>query len=398
MRLTIFYILIPYLCFSQPTINAEQFFSQGLTSFEQATTSANENVKFPWIEQYELRTETSDFEFDRQEYTFRVAPSTRKIRNAQQALYNTMKNAPDADGQEIFCDLVLDLHSDWLTLFILNENKKVMDQLAIILADKQTVYEKMVGTLEFDPQKLLRLEIEKSEMEIELNEINQEQKYILDKYNIPNQEIEFGNFATVETITKYLANTSLLNQNESAFIDLATAHKQQLLTKEIELESAEKQRILDFAQLKYNGPHSDLVRERISMGLGFQLSTSGNTKLKIQELKIEQEELNRESIRNIQENKENINTIANKLQSDIQIYYHFQKTIEDERIQLQKLSSKIAQKEGLSPLFLLDIEERYLSMQIKSLNIKEDLLNEFLKYLHQSNKMCQTDFVNYLMP
>ena len=398
MRLIFFYLLIPYLCFSQPAINAEKFFSQGLTGFQQDVKTSNERVKFPWIEQYDFRTETSDFEFDRQEYTFRVAPSTRKIRNAQQALYREMRNAPDIEGQEILCDLVLDLHNDWLTLFILHENKKILDELVVILADKQTVYEKMVGTFEFDPQKLLRLEIEKSELEIERNEIIQERNYLMDKHNLQDQEIDFGNFATVETISKYLANTTLLTQQAPEYTDLEIEHKKQLLIKELELESAEQKKLFDFAQIKYNGPHSDQLRERISMGLGFQLTNSGNTKLKIQELQIEQEELNRELKRDIQENKDNIKILADKLQSELQIFYLFQKTIKEERIQLQELSSKIAQKEGISPIFLLDVEERYLAMKIKTLNKKEALMEEYLKYLHQSNKMCQGDFVNYLMP
>ncbi len=35
-------------------------------------------------------------------------------------------------------------------------------------------------------------------------------------------------------------------------------------------------------------------------------------------------------------------------------------------------------------------------MKIKSLDKKEDLLKDYLAYLHQSDKMCQSTFVNYL--
>lgn len=398
MRLIIFYLLVPYFCFSQQTINAEQFFSIGLSDSEQVENTTKEKINFPWIEEYQFRTETSDFEFNRQEYTLRVAPSTGKIRNAQKALYQELKNAPDVDGQEIYCDLVLTLHTDWLKLFMLSENKKVLDQLAIVLNDKQTVYERMIGTYDFDPQKLLKLKIEKSDMDIALNKINQERNYFLNKYNIQDQEIDFDSFATIEDISKYLANTTLLAESQPEFIDLEIEHKKQILLKEMALESAEKKKLFDFAQVKYNGPHEDLFRERVSMGIGFKLSNSGNTKLKMQELQIEQEELTREAKRNIQERQEQIKILANKLQTDIQVFFHFQKTIKEERAQLQELSSKISQKEGTSPLFLLDIEERHLSMKIKSLDRKEDLINDYLKYLYQSDKMCQTGFVNYLNP
>ncbi len=396
MRLIFFCLCFPFICFSQETINAEAFFSRGLSEFESSVETTENDVNFPWIEEYQLRTETDEFDLDRQEYTIRLSPSTSKIRKAQKALYDELNNAPDVDGQEIYCDKVLSLHLDWLKIFILNENKTVLDQLAIVLKDKQTIYERMIGSFEFDPEKLLKLQIEKSDLAIDLNEVNTERAYFSKKYNLQNEEIDFGNFTTIEAISKSLANTNLLVQNESEPIDLEMEHEKQLLIKEMALETSESKKFLDFVQLKYSGPHDDLLRERISLGFGFALSNSGNTKLKMQELKIKQDELLQKSKRDIQERQETVKTLEGKLESDIQAFLHFQKTMKEERIQLKNLSSKISKKEGTSPLFLLDMEERHLSMKIKSLNKKEDLIDDYLKYLHRSNKMCQTDFVNYL--
>lgn len=397
MRLSIFFLLLPFVCLSQQTITAEQFFFLGLSNFEPIEKTAGERVNFPWIDRYELRTETSDFDFDKQEYTFRVSPSTAKIRSAQKAYYEAMRNAPDFEGQEIYCDLVLSLHIDWLSVFILQENQSILDDLAVILNDKQTIYERMAGTYEFDPEKLVKLQTEKSDIQISLNQLELERDYLLNHYDLQDQELDFGDFITVEAMSTWLAN-NLLSLNASGMTDQEIAYKKQLLLKEMELESSENKRLIDFVQLKYNGPHSDALQERVSIGLGFQLSKSGSQKLKMQELQIEQEELNRKSERNMQENQEKLSTLENKLQSDIQAFFHFQKIMEEERAQLQKLSGQIAQKEGSSPLFLLDIEERHLAMKLKSLNQKEDLLRDYLRYLQQSDKMCQSEFVNYLIP
>ena len=395
MRLSIFFLLLPFICLSQQTINAEQFFALGLSGYREAERPAGENVNFPWIDQYDFRTETRDFDLDKQEYTFRVSPSTAKIRNAQKALYEEFRNAPDLDGQEIYCDYILSLHTDWLALFILNENISAMNELVVILNDKQTIYERMVGTYEFDPEKLVKLQTEKSDIEISMNQLKLERDYLLNKYGIQDQEIEFGDFITVEAISEFLAN-NILSLSESEMVDLETEYKKQLLNKEIELESSEKKKLIDFVQRKYTGPHSDALQEKLSVGLGFQLSNSGSQKLKMQELQIEQEELNRKAESNSREKQEKLITLENKLQSDIQAFFHFQKTMQEERTQLQNLSSKIAQKEGTSPLFLLNIEERHLSRKIKALNEKEDLLKDYLKYLQQSGKMCQPAFVKYL--
>lgn len=396
MRLIIFFLFFPSFCFPQQKINAERFFALGLSRFKQIKKPVGENLNFPWFDKYEFRTETSDFDLNKQEYTIRLSPSTAKIRKAQKAFYDELRNVPDFEGQEIYCDLILLLHIDWLSLFTLGENKRILDELALIIDDKQTLYERMADTYEFDPEKLLKLQMEKSDVEIKLNKIKLERDYLLDKYKLQNQTIDFGEFATVESISTYLADSIFPVENGADYVDQELEYKKQLLQKEIELERSERKRLLDFVQFKYNGPHTDVFQERVSLGLGFQLPTSGNQKLKIQELQIEKEEVIIEAERNMQEKQEKLNQLSNKLKRDIQTFNHSQKIRDEERVELQILGTKISQKEGSSPLILLDIEERHLSIKIKSLQEKEDLLKSYLKYLHQSDKMCQSTFVNYL--
>ncbi len=396
MRQAIFLLLLPWVGLAQPTINADQFFALGLSNFKQIEKSTTEEVHFPWIDRYEFRTETRDFDFDEQEYTFRVTPSTAKIRNAQKNLFEEMRNKPDFEGQEIYCDYVFSLHNDWLSLLILSEHIDILHELEVLLQDKQSVYEKMLGTYEFAPERLVKLRTERSDLEISLNRCLLEKDFLLDKYNLQNQEIDFNNFITIEAISAYLTN-DIPSLKKAETVDLEIAHKQQLLSKEIELESSEKKQLIDFVQFRYNGPHSDAWRERLSVGLGFQLSTSGNRKLKMQELQIEQEELKQESKRNIREKQEKLILFEKKLQGDIQAYFHLQKIAQEERGQLQTLSTKIAQKEGSSPLVLLDIEERHLRLKLKALNNKEDLIRDYLEYLRQSDTMCQPTFINYLI-
>lgn len=394
MRVFIFFLLLPYICISQQTIDAEQFFTLGLSNFKQIEQATGSEVDFPWIDQYEFRTETRDFDLAQQEYTVRLSPSTAKIRNAQKAYSEIIRNTPDFEGQEIYCDYVSSLHSDWLSLFILQENRSILNKLSILLNDKQSIYEKMLGSYEFDPEKLVSLQTEKSDLAISINKLQLEWDYLLTKYGIQDQAIDFNDFITVKAVYAYLLS-NILSANESGMLDLEIEHEKQLLMKEIELESSERKQLIDFVQVKYNGPHSDEWQERLSVGLGFQLSKSGKQKLKMQELQIEQEELNRESERKVQEKKEELIVLENKLQSDIQSFFHFQKVMEEERTQLQNLSKRIAQKEGTSPLFLLNIEERHLSMKIKSLKKREDLFQDYLEYLQESDRMCEGGFVNY---
>lgn len=396
MRLSILFFLLPAICLAQPPIDAEQFFVLGLSSLEGGEKPVDEQIRFPWIDRYELRTETNDFDVDKQEYTLRLSPSTARIRKAQKALYDELKNAPDLKGQEIYCDLLLRLHIDWLSLFMLNENRNILDERVVLLRDRQTLYQRMAGTYEFDPEKLVKLQTERSDFEVDRNKLALEWDYLVNKYGLQNREIDFNDFITVENLSTYLTSTILSTRNEASSEDLETEHKRQLLLKEMELEKAEEKRLIDFFQLRYNGPHTEVLQEKLSIGLGFQLSNSGNTKLKLQELQIEQEGLNRKSARDMQERQEKLDVLASKLQNDLQAFFYFQKIMKQELEELQKLSGKISKDEGTSLLLLLDIEERNLSMQMKLLDKKEDLLKAYLKYLHESEKMCQSEFVNYL--
>ncbi len=397
MRLSILFLLLPSIGLSQQVINADQFFSLGLSGFEPIGKPTAEQLNFPWIDKYEFRTETRDFEPGKQEYTFRISPSTAGIRRAQRAYYEEMRNAPDFDGQEIYCDYVLSLHMDWLSLFMLHENQNALNELAVLLKDKQTIYERMAGTYDVDPEKLLKLQTEKSELEMAMNKLRQERGLLFQKYPIQNQEIDFGHFITLEAISDFLAN-NILSANESAMMDSKTTYKKQLLVREMELESSENKRLVDFLQLKYTGPHTDALQERLSVGLGIQLSNSGSKKLKMQELKMELDQLEQQSKRDIQLKQSTLLVFERELQADIQAFFHFQKTMEEEQKQLESLSSGFSQKEGVSPLFLLEIEERRLSMKIKALGKKERLLKDYLMYLQESGKMCQPTFVNYLAP
>jgi hypothetical protein len=393
LRIVLILILFPFLVISQQTIDADQFFAMGMSTFQQGEKISRADIKFPWIEQYEFRTETRDFDFDQQEYTFRISPSTSKIRKAQKALYQQMNEAPDFESEAVFCDFLLSLQYDWLSLFILNEHKIVLEQLAIVLDDKRTIYERMAGTFDFDVEKLVKLETAKSDLAIALNEIDLENNFILGKYNIVNQTLDFNNFATIETITNEV-NQSMTNA--ANLLDPEIAYDKQMLIKEYALEEAEKKQLIDFAQLRYVGPHSDLFKERLSLGLGFQIPNSGNRKLKMQELQIRQDELDREAKRELNEQHGSINELKRELRRDMLAFTHFQKTMNEERDQLTTLAKQVIQKEGTSPLFLIDIEERYLSTQIKSLKKKEDLFSNYLELLDQSGKICQQPFVNYL--
>ena len=390
----IFFYLLPFSLWSQQVIDSEAFFTAGLESYVDVATSSNKSINFPWIEKYDFRTETRDSEFDRQEYTARFSLSTPRIRNAQKALYDQLRTAPDSKGLEMACDRMMRIHNDWLTLYIINENKNLFQNFLNILDDKQLIYEKMVGILDIDPEKLLKLKADRTDLKISLNDLRVRQKYLLLQYGFVFTEIDFDDFVAIDTITKDFLVPDLSTSGVK-FQDVETEHKKSLLDKEIALVNAEQKKVLDFVQVKYTGPHSDLIKERISVGLSLQLSNSGSKKLKIQELKIKQEELNVTSKRNSNEIDRELEEVTINLQKDIETYSYYSDVIQDEGNELRILSENISQSQGTSPILLLDIKQRSLSLKLDLLVIKKELLEDYLVYLLKSEKLCEMDGVNY---
>lgn len=393
VRILVLLLVFPYLSVAQTTINAEQFFDRGFSLLGTATKLESKNVRFPWIEEYELRSETRDFDFDQQEYTFRISPSTVKKRQAQKALAEHFDNVPDFEYQEMLCKHTLSLHLDWLSLYLITENNRILTALSQVLTDKQVVYEKMAGAYDFDFQELVKLQIAKSDLAIAMHELQLDQNYIENKYGLINPQFEFQDFVTMDQIYQVLTEeTTLSNLN----IDPEFAYEKELVARELALEKSEARQFFDFAQVRYQGPHSDMIQERLSLGIGLRIPQSGNRKLKIKELQLKQKEFAREEQRDAQALQEEFNALRQKLLIDIQSYEFYMATIAEERIQLKNLGTKIAQKEGFNPLLLLDIEKRHLNTQLKALELQEDIFLDYLRYLEQSGQLCQQPRVNYL--
>ena len=219
LRVVALFICCPLVLFAQQKIDAAQFFELGLLDRSEVENGKKEVVKFPLIEEYELRTQSDEFDFVRQQYTFRLSPSTRKKRDAQKALYEQLANVPDFDLQKSYCDNRIEVQADWLLLFLLQDQQKMLDGLNKILQDKQIVYEKMAGVDDFDFQKIVKLQSDKSELAIAINKLQLEQDFVLAKYNIGESNLDFTNFISIEKIASGLdlKGTEMINDTKSKY-------------------------------------------------------------------------------------------------------------------------------------------------------------------------------------
>ncbi len=393
LRITILFILFPFLLHTQTTSDGTAFLTHALVTVDSSLiVKSYETVYFPWIEEYEFRTETNDFDFQEQEYVLRLSPSTARKRKAQARLYSLLQARPDVELQAAFCDKSAQVHADWLSLYIIDIQLKQLDALNKNLEDRSRVYEKYMGIYKFDFQKLVEIEQNKTDLNLKQFSLNKERAYILAKYNLGLQEFDFSKFITTDDILETLANDKRMVHSNNLIED---AYKLDMINAEIDLEKAEQSQILDYVQLRYSGPHDDQFKERLSIGMGIRLPNDGNRKLKLKELQLDYDRILADQEMDKQDAEYKYLEIKQELQESLEVYNYYQEQIQKERSQLKNLSAKITAEEGYNPISILDIEERAISNDVERIEILEDILFDYLDYLIRSEKLCSSELNNF---
>lgn len=390
MRCILILFFFPYLLAAQTNTEAAQFFSTALNTPQVSIGTATKVSNFPRVEKMQVRTETNDFDFSKQRYTFRIAPTTIRKRKAQMALYQHLQTPPNEEQQKVYAQEVLDAHTDWLSLYLITEELKIATRLDSILSDQQQVYDKMSASYDFDFQKLVKLQTDKSDLRLSTIELALKQELIEEKYQLETNTFTFTNFVKLATIEQLIAT------KEGTITSTVPSYEQELLAKEIALEAAEHREFFDFVQVRYAGPHDDFLKERVSVGLAFKLPNAGSQKLKLEELRIKQVEQQREENYDSQEKQKSITELIQSLKKDMVLYQKTENVLEEERENLQKISAQVIKKEGFDPLLLLSIEERQLKNELKLLKQKEDILSDYLKYLARSGRLYNMEQGNWL--
>lgn len=380
------FFLMPVISFAQDVIDSYDFFKVGLESSSSRIPASLLDISFPWIEQYEFRTETEDFNLNKQEYLFRVSPSNPAKRKAQKEIFDWIKNTPDFKLIEENCENWKKTHEDWLNLYLIEAEIRRIEDLSLVLQDRQRIYEKMIGSYDFELQKLVKLQADKNDLALRLYTLNTDKEIILRQYGFSVFNLSFTDFPSIKSLNDRMITMTLSSQQvwgEEA------KYEKSLITKELQLEKAEEKQLIDFAQLRYQGPHSDVLSEKLALGLGLRLNTSGNRKLKIQELLIKQDNIDRKIERESIQKLKDLNELKLKLQKLLEAYDYFENLIGIELNQLGQLGDKLVNEEKFSPLILLDIEERKIKNGLDKIKLQKEIFEGYLELLDLSGILCR---------
>lgn len=340
---------------------------------------APQRFRASWMDNTELRTESRDFDFAQQRYLLRLSPSTPGIVRAQSALFNTREARPDFVGMELACEESRQRHEDWLDLYLIDRELRLLTSLDSVLTDRATVLNRQSASLDFDWRDLLELKEERTELSLRQKTLLERRRLLLQPYGLNAVTLDFSTFPTVEELPLEGAGNKVADDPEISY-ELALA------ARELELEQAEKRQYLDFIQAEYQGPHADPFAERFSIGLGFQLAGNGNRKLKIRELELEQSDLRRKQMEERTNAQEQYDRRLALLRSARNLHEEMRAIFAAEAAEMEQISSNLARRQGFDPLPLLDIKSRALKNQLRLLNSTQEVLERFLNM--QEDNLC----------
>lgn len=395
-------LLVLLLCFAglmtaQSTIDSDVFIQSTVQKLQTTQGFNVDKVRFPWVEEIQFRTETRDMDFQQQEYTLRISPSTIGKVKAQKALLHHYQNPPNVDQAKNYEQTIRTIYADWLTLYFIDQELLILDTLKTIWSDKKKVNDKLLASYAINVKSMVNLEIEKSNLSQSRFELGMEQDLLHEIHSLEDKTLDYSQMITLEDVEQKLSEMILLTNSESNIDDeLEYQYELEGIQKEITLEKAEDKQIFDFAQARYRGPHADIWEEKIAFGIGFKLPRSGNRKLKIAELMLDQQSLEAEHKLDQTENNLDIAELVSELKYKLAQAKHFSQVIADEKVELTKLAKVVQRKEGYDPLTLLDIKENALARQTKMLEYRQDIYVDYIKLLGMLGKLSESPFINYL--
>ena len=350
-------------------------------------------VRLPWIQEYEYRTETDEFDLDRQEHALRISPSSPGLHRAQRNLaehYRRKRSVVETDYRN---RRIEDAYVAWKDLYIREQQLTSYARLQDVLSDRLIIRQRQTQQSDADFREVLDMREKLNEVRVRRYELELATRRLREQFGLDTAAtLAPDKMLSVEEIMVQLMNDDVIPRDPR--LD-EYQYERELIERETALEKAEKRQFLDFVQVRYNGPHDEVLRERVQLRLALVLPTSGNRNLKLEELRLEQEELAREQQVRSQELERRMTEQQQRVRDRIGVYRKFVQVKEEELRELRALAQAIAQRRGSDPDLLLKINEDTEEIRLEKLERQEEIYDDYLEYLVLSGQLFAEPLKNH---
>lgn len=407
----IFYVLAVLCSVSLGRLSAQQreavSIGEVLSSFYQDSLYRQIEATEAWateqswrgstLREWEIRTETDEFDWDQQELTFRVSPRRRgenEYRSSRQRIRSQSLNTSKQQRQAL---VLKDRYQLLVKLYLLQKQQASKQQQKQMLEEKIRLLALRFGDQSLDPVDLAKAETDLFELEGELESI-------LAQYAIHQQHlqswlkrsdsvsIQLDEMISIEEIETSLQTLASFEAYQMPAI-LVAAYEVEDRYLEWQLERLQNNRWLNFAQARVKGDDMGFRQPQFSIGLAFNLPLVKENKSQeaINELRWRIAQSEQDLIIAEHESQE-LRTRGNLL-SLIERWRNSQVRIS--KGLTQRTLDRIRQQEEQDALTLLRLEEQLLKQRQLLSKIEQQVYEAYLLWLEHAGHLSANSPRNF---
>ncbi len=387
---------------SQNEISTARLLTEEVNSEAQQTLDKslswlqNSKQEMPRIDRMQFRTETDEWDPNRQEYLFRMRFNNRASRMAHRDLIKNEIYDLELKGAQLEELILMERYEQIVEWRFIELELEDLAAKGDLLEDKKIIYQRMLSnSLEFDFNNLFKTEEDLQELAQEKWQLQQRKTYLIQQL-LP-QSTEDYQLKDSAWISKTKMQEVLQNILDVPLQNLAFQRQEeeiQYAQLEYELERAEGKKFFEFIQLKYAGRENQQEAEELSLGLAFNIPTQSNTLVKRNEIQLEIFEKQYEKQLIEEDLEKRIELAYIKFKNLLAEYQNLEKLNAEN--QLEKMYEQYRQVGDLSPLLLLQLKESILKSKVKLKRIEEKSIYVFLDILQLKGIFYLNPRINYL--
>lgn len=402
-------LLLGQSIFAQEATSLDDYFNVLKSSNENRIRTTAHIASLPtWIDDIEFRTQTDEFDFERQRYVLRVSPINKDRRIAEYQILKAMKEEASLQYDDIFEAQLKLAYTSAISIAFMNAYDQYQNDLEKVLLDQITVMEKLTVLPNFKYEDLLdatntknKILLEKSILQAQIANMNYQLASVSKNQDSSDGRSKEFNFETSELINIDQIEIFVASVSEDALVlqnPMVRANQldKEILRREREAELAEDAQILDFVQVEYRGPNYLERADKWRFGAGIRFPVNKEKNFNVQKIKLENdlEDVDLEIGQRVLRHE--IRSERSELLQLIADYRRYEAFVENELIDYKRITEKYLTKEGTSPLVLLKIKEQEIKNKIVLLKKQEEIYAAYIDFVEDSGMMMFKPFKNYI--
>lgn len=356
------------------------------------------SLDIPYLEELEFRTETHEFDPSLQEYALRFKFNSRRQVKVQKGINQGERSLRYYAQQAYLEELLFHRYQLLIDVWYHQQQLETSNAQTPWYRDQEQLIRQRIaqnGQRSYDD--LLKLEDDRLAFQQQYSESNQKLQLLTRLGNnwldTPVDSIVFPALPTPADIALYWQEWQLDTLVLPWSVQAQKTQKE-LVSLELAAEQAEERNRLNFLQVRYQGDNNPILKEQLTLGVGFTLPFRSARSVKNQYLLLEQREEAWQEAEKTRRWLEKLRAAEGQLASQLDNYDRAKINLEDYMDQFAP--QRLAELGVTEPELLLRAQGGIFYRQQLLLEEEQQLYQDYLEVLLLSGRLGQAPYRNWL--